>query len=140
MDHGSFIHSDGEDGVDKAIQRRRFVAFREKRVGIAVFPAPVIGPLRLHPGDGKTGGIEPAVVKRGMDAVRSEADDPADVQRIAAEGVIRRLDHGITVSFDLEDDKHKDGASMTFNFDDPSKDATIPAWVKAAMEVAKDMN
>lgn len=44
------------------------------------------------------------------------------------------------VSFDLEDDKHKDGASMTFNFDDPSKDATIPAWVKAAMEVAKDMN
>lgn len=44
------------------------------------------------------------------------------------------------VSFDLEDDKHKDGPSMTFNFDDPSKDATIPAWVKAAMEVAKDMN
>lgn len=44
------------------------------------------------------------------------------------------------VSFDLEDDTHKDGPSMTFNFDDPSKDATIPAWVKAAMEVAKDMN
>jgi hypothetical protein len=29
---------------------------------------------------------------------------------------------------------------MTFNFDDSSKDATIPAWVKAAIEVAKDMN
>ena len=43
------------------------------------------------------------------------------------------------VSFDLEDDKQNQG-SMTFNFDDPAKDATIPAWVKAAMEVAKDMN
>ena len=44
------------------------------------------------------------------------------------------------VSFDLEDDKQKQGPSLTFNFDDPSKDATVPAWVKAAMEVAKDMN
>ena len=44
------------------------------------------------------------------------------------------------VSFDLEDDKQTPGPTMTFSFDDPSKDATIPAWVKAAMEVAKDMN
>ena len=29
---------------------------------------------------------------------------------------------------------------MTFSLDDATKDATIPAWVKAAMEVAKDMN
>ena len=44
------------------------------------------------------------------------------------------------VSFDLEDDKHRDGTSMTFNLDDPTKDATIPAWIRATMEVAKDMN
>lgn len=44
------------------------------------------------------------------------------------------------VSFDLENDNQTPRPSMTFNFDDSSKDATIPAWVKAAMEVAKDMN
>ena len=42
------------------------------------------------------------------------------------------------VSFDLEPEKET--PTMTFSLDDATKDATIPAWVKAAMEVAKDMN
>jgi len=43
------------------------------------------------------------------------------------------------VSFDLEQND-KPESPMTFSFDDPARDATIPAWVKAAFDVAKDMN
>lgn len=45
------------------------------------------------------------------------------------------------VNFNLEDDKH-DPAPLTFNFDNNGGgyDASTPAWVKAALEVAKDMN
>lgn len=44
------------------------------------------------------------------------------------------------VSFDLEQNDNQQAPSMTFSFDDATQDATIPAWVKAAFDVAKDMN
>lgn len=43
------------------------------------------------------------------------------------------------VSFAL-DEEDKDKPNMTFNFDNAGSDSDTPAWVKAAMEVAKDMN
>lgn len=43
------------------------------------------------------------------------------------------------VSFDLDDDKEDKGAT-TFSLEDTSDDASMPAWVKAALEVAKNKN
>ena len=46
------------------------------------------------------------------------------------------------VSFALDEEDNDKKPNMTFNFDNAGSgfDSDTPAWVKAAMEVAKDMN
>lgn len=44
------------------------------------------------------------------------------------------------VNFNLDDDEHKDAPPTTFNFNgEEFDDVSTPAWVKAAMEVEKEM-